>query len=115
MPAREPLAPEPVSPDAPGFAGPTMMRQRWRDAAFLHWALDPAEVAPMLPTGVHPDVHEGRTFVGLVPWAGTFLETNVRLYTLDETGKRGIVFRSLDASRALVVAGARVMFGLPYR
>ncbi len=130
MPAREPLAPEPVSPDAPGFAGPTMMTQRWRDAAFLHWALDPAEVAPMLPKGVHPDVHEGRTFVGLVPfrmvdaglgrgpavpWAGTFLETNVRLYTLDETGKRGIVFRSLDASRALVVAGARVMFGLPYR
>jgi hypothetical protein len=50
-----------------------------------------------------------------VPWAGTFLETNVRLYTVDDTGKRGIVFRSLDASRALVVAGARATFGLPYR
>lgn len=107
------------------------MTQRWRDAAFLHWAVDPARVAPMLPAGVRPDLGpDGRTWVGLipfrmvdagvlrgpaVPWAGTFLETNVRLYTVDGTGKRGIVFRSLDASRAVVVAGARAAFGLPYR
>ena len=123
--------PEPVTTRAPAFAGPTLMTQRWRDAAFLHWAVDPAAVAPMLPAGVHPDLApDGRTYVGLipfrmvdagvlrgpaVPWAGTFLETNVRLYTVDDTGKRGIVFRSLDASRAVVVAGARATFGLPYR
>jgi len=107
-----------------------MMTQGWRDAAFLHWVVDPARVEPFLPPGVHPDLHEGRTYVGLVPfrmvdaavgsgppvpWAGTFLETNVRVYTVDDTGKRGIVFRSLDASRAVVVAGARASFGLPYR
>ncbi len=50
-----------------------------------------------------------------VPWAGTFLETNVRLYSVDRTGRRGIVFLSLDSDRALVVAGARAVFGLPYR
>ncbi|MGQ0573304.1 MAG: DUF2071 domain-containing protein [Pseudonocardia sp.] len=50
-----------------------------------------------------------------VPWLGTFLETNVRLYSVDATGRRGIVFLSLDADRAAVVAGARAVFGLPYR
>jgi uncharacterized protein len=39
----------------------------------------------------------------------------VRLYSVDATGRRGIVFLSLDTDRALVVAGARAAFGLPYR
>ena len=73
---------------------------------------------------------DGRTYVGLVPfrmvgtglaagpavpWAGTFLETNVRLYSVDATGRRGVVFLSLDADRAVAVAAARAGFGLPYR
>ncbi len=107
-----------------------MMNQRWLDIAFLHWAVDPAQVAPMLPPGVRPDVRDGVTWVGLipfrmvgagpgrlpgVPWFGTFLEPNVRLYTVDATGRRGIVFASLDADRLAVVTGARAAFGLPYR
>jgi uncharacterized protein YqjF (DUF2071 family) len=121
---------EPVTREAPGFTGPTMMTQRWCDVAFLHWAVDPDLVAPVLPPGVRPDVHDGVTWVGLVPfrmagagllrgpaipWLGTFCETNVRCYTVDERGVRGIVFRSLDASRLAVVLGARAAFGLPYR
>ncbi|MDD7937333.1 DUF2071 domain-containing protein [Actinomycetospora lutea] len=121
---------EPVTREAPGYAGATMMTQRWCDVAFLHWAVDPAVVAPLLPPGVRPDVHGGVTWVGLVPfrmvgagvlrgpsvpWLGTFAETNVRCYTVDERGVRGIVFRSLDATRLAVVAGARAAFGLPYR
>lgn len=122
--------PEPVTRAAPGFRGPTMMTQRWCDAAFLHWAVDPADVAGLLPPGVRPDVHGGATYVGLIPfrmvgagvgrgpsipWLGSFAETNVRLYTVDDTGRRGIVFRSLDASRLAVVLGARAAFGLRYR
>lgn len=106
------------------------MSQDWRDLTFLHWAVDPALVADRMPAGVRPDTFEGRTYVGLipfrmvdaglgrgpaVPWAGSFLETNVRLYSVDDTGRRGIVFLSLDTDRALVVAGARGGFGLPYR
>jgi hypothetical protein len=49
-----------------------------------------------------------------VPFFGTFLETNVRLYSVDEQGRRGIVFRSLDADRLAVVLGARLGLGLPY-
>ena len=46
---------------------------------------------------------------------GTFLETNVRLYSVDGTGRRGVVFLSLDTNRPDVVAAARTVFGLPYR
>ncbi len=105
------------------------MHQHWKDVAFLHWRVDPARVAPLLPSGTTPDVYDGSSWVGLipfrmvgaglfhgpaVPWLGTFPETNVRLYAVDEHGRRGVVFRSLDAARIAVVLGARLTFGLPY-
>ena len=122
--------PEPVSMQAPALRGAVMMNQDWRDLTFLHWATDPEPLQRFMPAGVRPDTFEGRSYVGLipfrmvdagfrrgpgVPWAGTFLETNVRLYSVDETGRRGIVFLSLDTNRSLIVAGARLGFGLPYR
>lgn len=125
-----PSSPHPLTASAPALPRPHLMRQRWHDVGFLHWAVDPALVAPLLPPGVRPDVLDGVTWVGLVPfrmvgagfargpavpWAGTFLETNVRLYSVDATGRRGVVFRSLDTDRAVIVAGARAVFGLPYR
>jgi len=121
---------EPVSSDAPVLTGPVMMNQSWRDLTFLHWAVDPEQVADRMPPGVRPDTLDGVTYVGLipfrmvgagigrgrgVPWLGSFLETNVRLYSVDDTGRRGIVFLSLDTDRAAVVVGARAAFGLPYR
>lgn len=121
---------EPVSSSAPELTGPVMMNQYWRDLTFLHWAVDPSLVADRMPAGVRPDTLDGLTYVGLipfrmvgagvargpgVPWLGSFLETNVRLYSVDETGRRGIVFLSLDADRAPVVLAARAAFGLPYR
>ena len=122
--------PEPVSPVAPELRRPRLLRQQWRDVCFIHWAVDPAVVAPFMPPGVEPDVFEGQTYVGLVafrmvgtgfvrgpavPWLGSFLETNVRLYSVDATGRRGVVFLSLDTDRAVVVGIARTVFGLPYR
>jgi uncharacterized protein YqjF (DUF2071 family) len=83
-----------------------------------------------MPPGVRPDTLDGVTYVGLIPfrmvgagiahgpaipYLGSFLETNVRLYSVDQTGRRGIVFLSLDCDRAAVVVGARTTFGLPYR
>lgn len=106
-----------------------MMHQYWRDISFLHWRVDAALVAPLLPRGTVPDVHDGSSWVGLipfrmvgaglgrgpaVPWLGTFAETNVRLYSVDAGGRRGVVFRSLDADRLAVVLGARSVFALPY-
>jgi uncharacterized protein YqjF (DUF2071 family) len=49
-----------------------------------------------------------------VPYFGTFLETNVRLYGVDESGRRGVVFASLEASRLATVAVTRAVTGLNY-
>lgn len=106
-----------------------LLTQSWLDLAFLHWAADPADVAPLLPPGTTPDTLHGVTYIGLVafrmhrvgwfrlpgvPYLGTFPETNVRLYSRDAHGRRGVVFRSLDASRLIPVAVARAAFRLPY-
>ncbi|MBR7744020.1 DUF2071 domain-containing protein [Phycicoccus sp. BSK3Z-2] len=114
---------------APALTGPRLMRQRWVDITFVHWAVDPDRVAPLLPRGTRPDVLDGVTYVGLipfrmvgaglgagppVPWLGTFLETNVRYYSRDDAGRHGVVFGSLEASRLLVSLGARAVFGTPY-
>jgi uncharacterized protein YqjF (DUF2071 family) len=86
-------------------------------------------VAGLLPPGTVPDTHEGRTYVGLVafrmhrvgwfglpgvPYLGSFPETNVRLYSVDGHGRRGVVFRSMDASRLIPVVMGRAGFRLPY-
>jgi hypothetical protein len=107
----------------------TVFTQGWRDVTFLHWAVDPAVVAPLLPAGTVPDVLDGATHVGLIPfrmrrigllrtpglpWVGSFAETNVRLYSVDAHGRRGVVFRSLEAERLLPVLAARWVARLPY-
>lgn len=106
-----------------------MLTQTWLDAAFLHWAVPTDAVAPHLPAGTRPDTFDGVSYVGLVafrmhrvgwlrlpgiPYFGTFPETNIRLYSVDGEGRRGVVFRSLDAARLVPVLAARIGFRLPY-
>lgn len=123
--------PDAITAAATPLPARAVINQRWTDAVFLHWRVDPAEVAPWLPDGVRPDTTpDGATWVGLipfrlerttfpplpaVPWLGTFLETNVRVYTVDAQGRRSVVFRSLDAQHLIPVLAARVALGLPYR
>jgi uncharacterized protein YqjF (DUF2071 family) len=119
---------EPVRPNAPPLPRPRILRQSWLDLTFVHWAVDPASIAHFYPAGTRPDTFEGRSYVGLVPFrmartglargpalVGNFLETNIRLYSVDSAGRRGVFFLSLDADRPDVVAVARTVFGLPYR
>lgn len=116
--------------DAPALPGRTIFDQRWNDLAFLHWPVRPGDVERFMPPGVHVDVwDDGLTYVGLVPFAmrgaglgragalpyfGSFLEWNVRLYSVDDAGRHGVVFRSLDATRLPVVLAANAG-GVPYR
>jgi uncharacterized protein YqjF (DUF2071 family) len=121
---------EPVSPTSPRPLRRTVFTQGWRDVTFLHWSVDPALVAPLLPAGVRPDELDGATHVGLIPfrmrrigllgapglpYLGSFAETNVRLYSVDDRGRRGVVFRSLEADRLLPVLAARWVARLPYQ
>ena len=106
------------------------LSQTWRDLSFLHWAVDPAVVAPFLPPGTTPDTLDGVTYAGLIgfrmvglgalrgpgiPYLGTFCETNVRLYSVDGQGRRAVVFLSLEAERLLPVLTAQVTLRLPYK
>ncbi|MEV5053594.1 YqjF family protein [Arthrobacter sp. LAR12-1-1.1] len=104
------------------------MDQRWMDAVFLHWRIPEAVAAAYMPPGVAPDSFDGSAWVGLIgfrmqraglgrgpgiPYFGSFNEINVRLYSREPDGARGVVFRSLDASRLAVVLAARAA-GIPY-
>ncbi|MGW3156949.1 YqjF family protein [Streptomyces sp. NPDC001089] len=124
-----PQPPEPVTPDPPRALPRPLLTQRWLDLAFAHWAVAPETVAGLLPAGTVPDVLDDVTYVGLVafrmhrvgwlrtpgvPYLGTFPETNVRLYSVDAHGRRGVVFRSLDAARLVPVLMGRAGFRLPY-
>jgi uncharacterized protein YqjF (DUF2071 family) len=123
------VTPEPITARPPRPVGRAAFVQHWRDLTMLHWPVDPDLVAPLLPPGTSPDVLDGSTYVGLVPfvmrgvrvlgspplpWLSGFAETNVRLYAVDGQGRRGVVFRSLEASRLLPVLVARASYCLPY-
>lgn len=120
----------PVLP--PPLRRPVVFDQVWRDVTFVHWPVEPSKVAHLFPTGTRPDVFaDGRTYVALVPfvmdgirlgrapspripWLGSFLETNIRLYSVDDAGRHGVLFRSLETQRLLVVPAARIGLGIPY-
>ncbi|MEO5920729.1 MAG: DUF2071 domain-containing protein [Pseudolysinimonas sp.] len=123
------IEPEPISHEAPALAGRAIASQRWSHLTFLHWRVESDRIAPLLPAGVVPDEYDGSSWVGLIafeldratlfgspplPYFGSFIEVNVRLYAVDELGRRGVVFRSLEASRLAAVLVARAAFRLPY-
>ena len=126
----EPVPPEPVTPGAARPVRRALMTQDWRDLTFLHWPVDTAAAGRLLPPGTRPDLFDGVSYVGLIafrmdrvgwlglpglPYLGSFPETNVRLYSVGPDGRRGVVFRSLDAARLLPVLTARTGFRLPYQ
>jgi len=106
------------------------MLQDWCHITFLHWRYPAASLQRFLPPGLTVDVHDSTAWLGItpfvvqklrppflpsVPWLSTFPETNVRTYVIGPDGSRGIWFFSLEAARRLAVAGARALYGLPYR
>ncbi len=120
---------QPISTFAPPLSGSVVASQRWSDLTFVHWRVEPERVAPLLPAGIRPDIHAGSSWIGLIPfrldkatlWGspaiahfGDFVEINVRLYGVDDHGRRGVVFVSLEASRVVAVLAARAAFSLPY-
>jgi len=109
--------------------GVAIMRQRWLSLGFLHWAVDPAALAPLIPAGLDLDTWEGRAYVGIVPFTirgsraaflpplpGTanFHELNLRTYVHRQGRDPGVWFFSLDAASRLAVWGARLAYKLPY-
>lgn len=111
----------------PGFA--PVMYQRWQNLLFLHWTFDPVDVQRLLPPGLTLDTWEGNAWVGVVPfemrnirpwWSpvvpyiSNFLELNLRTYVIDEQGRPGVYFISLNADRWVACMCGRWWFRLPY-
>jgi uncharacterized protein len=116
--------------DAPPLPRPVTFAQFWSDLTFIHWPVRPEHVEHLYPPGTRPDVFaDGMTYAGLIPFTmrrttfgeaiplpyfGTFHETNVRLYSTDDAGRHGVLFRSLETARLAVVPAVRASFGVPY-
>jgi uncharacterized protein len=114
---------------APDLPRPVTFGQFWSDLTFVHWPVRPEAVEHLYPPGTWPDIFDGVTYVGLVPFTmrhtavgtavplpyfGTFHETNVRLYSIDAAGRRGVLFLSLETARLAVVPVIRAAMGVPY-
>ena len=113
---------------------PWRLAQRWNDLLFAHWPIHASDLAPLLPAGLEPDLYDGYAWVGVVPFwmdrvrtravasaafsvpgTTTFPELNLRTYVRSRrTGLAGVFFFSLDCASPLAVAGARLLFHLPY-
>lgn len=105
------------------------MIQNWRNLTFLHWRFPAAAIAGKIPAPLELDTFDGSAWVAItpfwlsglrppllpaLPWVSAFPETNCRTYVRGPDGQAGVWFWSLDASRAIAVAGARLAYGLPY-
>jgi uncharacterized protein len=110
--------PEPITPGPPPGPAVAPLGVAFSDVTFLHWRYPPDAVHPLLPPGARPDTFEGAAYVGLVAFRmrsyGEFLELNVRTYAVDQRGRRGVVFLTMEADRLPWVLAARAA-GLPYR
>ena len=117
--------PRPDCVEPVGFA---VMKQEWRELAYIHFDYDPDVVQALLPPGLEVDTWGGRAWVGLipfsmrrisfpftpaVPWLGSFPEINVRTYVI-RNGVPGVWFFSLDVNRLLPAFVARLTYRLPY-
>ncbi len=105
----------------------TTMIHRWEHLSFIHWPVDPADVAPLLPAPLEPDTFDGAAWIGLVPfvcrirlpgtpflpWASSFNELNARTYVRGPDGP-AVWFFSCDAARLGAVLIARTSWRLPY-
>jgi uncharacterized protein len=130
---------EPIQATPTAAVARPLLRMRWEALTYVHWDLDPDVVAAALPPGLAPDLHDGRAWVGLIPfrmagiglgtapaalrrWSprglslpqATFPETNVRTYVVGPDGGRGVYFHTLDITRLAPTAVARLGYRLPY-
>jgi hypothetical protein len=107
---------------------PWIMRQTWNDLLFAHWAMAPEYLRPLVPRELELDTFDGRCWVAVTPFYMTGVsvrgvpplpgfshapELNVRTY-VTVNGKPGVYFFSLDIFNVLAVAGARMIYALPY-
>ena len=115
---------------APPLPRPVLFDQFWGDLTFVHWPVNPQHVAHLFPPAparmCSPTASPTSALVPFVmrhtalgtslrlPYFGSFAETNIRLYSIDDAGRHGVYFRSLETPRLAVVGFTRTALGVPY-
>jgi len=97
----------------------------------LNYAIDPALLAPLLPTGTELDMWNGTHYISVVgflfletrimgiaiPFHRNFEEVNLRFYVRRKAGnewRRGVVFIREIVPRAAIAFTARTLYNEPY-
>jgi len=110
----------------------TFLTAEWRKLIMAQYAVDPAILAPWLPSGVELDLFQDRCYVSLIgflfdrvrvkglsiPFHTCFEEVNLRFYVVrTEPGgarKRGVVFIREFVPRAAIAFIANSLYEEPY-
>lgn len=104
----------------------------WRQLVMVNFVVDPALLAPLVPSGTELDSWGGRTYVSVVgflflhsklwgvpiPFHARFEEINLRFYVRRGTpagARRGVVFIREFVPKRAVAGVARLLYGEPYR
>jgi len=116
------------APPSPTVRHPVMY-QTWARLTFLHWRYPREVIQSLLPDRLSVETCDGSAWISVVPflmtgvrapgvpalpWLSAFPETNLRTYVVDQAGRSGIWFFSLDAARLPAVLAARAGYWLPY-
>ena len=101
----------------------------WDDVVFAHWRHDPETLAPLLPRGVRPDVVDGSAWAGLSSYVfretavppfppsrrlGSMTEVTIEVLTVDDRGRHGVVYRTVDTNNVPAIVAAHALLGVPY-
>lgn len=96
---------------------------------FAHWRSDPAALAGLVPRGTRPDVVDGSAWAGLCAYVfretsvppfpsagrlGTMTEVTVEVLTVDDAGRHGIAYRTIDTANVPAIVAAHALIGVPY-
>lgn len=103
--------------------------QEWNHVLFMHWEVPIELLRTCVPEGMNIDTFEGKAYVSLVAFQmqkvrprnlpsmsfiSDFEELNLRTY-IDNDGKKGVYFISIEAGKRLSAYVSRKLSGLPYR
>jgi uncharacterized protein len=98
-----------------------LLTAQWSELLLLNWAVPTEDVAPLVPPGTEPDLHDGQAYISIVgfrfhtcrllgipiPGHTSFPEINLRFYVRRNAGnelRRGVVFvREIVPRRAVAV------------
>jgi len=101
----------------------------WEDIVFAHWRHDPAALEHLVPRGTRPDVVDGSAWAGLTAYVfretrvppfppsgrlGSMTEVTVEVLTVDDHGRRGVAYRTVDTANVPAIVAAHALLGVPY-